>query len=83
MPGNPETVLQPRLRRPGVTMLSGVSSGASSISNFVLVSAEWFLERIRWNPYQHWVFGGLCKNEIHRAKTETLIKSVLSSDQEL
>jgi hypothetical protein len=55
-------------------MLSGVSSGASSISNFVLVSAEWFLEGIRGKPYQYWVFGGLCKNELHRAKSEKLIK---------
>ncbi len=60
-----------------VNVLPGVSSGASWISTFVQVSAEWFLERIRGKPYQYWVFGWLCKNERHRAKIEKMIKRAL------
>jgi len=58
-------------------MLSGVSFGVSWNSNFVLVSAEWFLEGIRGKPHQYWVFGGLCINELHRAERKKLIKRAL------
>jgi len=54
--GNPQVIPQLRLLLAGVTVLPGASSGASWISNFVLVSAEWFLEGTRGKPYQCWVF---------------------------